>query len=195
MILLSINVRGVGGPLKLPNMRRLISSTKPDLIFLQETLVDEEKARNFLIALCPSWKLSTVSSKGKSGGLLVAWNPYLLDLQPFLCVGGILLAGVHIPDNRRINFINMYGPCTGRRIFWENLNASGLLDRRNLIIAGDFNFTTGSDEIWGPSGLIDSQAQYFRELFMRHHLIDIKPPEVVPTWSNCRWGRIKFLKD
>jgi exonuclease III len=53
MILLSLNIRGVGGPLKFPSMRRLIDTTKPDLIFLQETLVDEEKARKFMFSLCP----------------------------------------------------------------------------------------------------------------------------------------------
>jgi hypothetical protein len=79
--------------------------------------VDEEKAIKFLNALCPSWNLSILSSRGKLGGILVAWNPYLLDLQPFLCTGGILLAGVHIPDNIRISFINMYGLCTRHRTF------------------------------------------------------------------------------
>jgi hypothetical protein len=135
-----------------------------------------------------------VSSVGKSGGLLVAWNPNLLDLQPFLCVGGILLTGVHIPDKRRISLINVYGPCSGRRLFWENLEASGLLDLRNLIIAGDFNFTTGSDEVWGASALLDSQAVFFRDLFLRHHLIDVKPAEVVPTWRNCRMGTDNISK-
>jgi exonuclease III len=47
MILLSLNIRGVGGPLKLPSLHRLLIVNKPDIIFFQETLVDEEKARKF----------------------------------------------------------------------------------------------------------------------------------------------------
>jgi hypothetical protein len=58
--------------------------------------------------------ISVVSSVGKSGGLLVAWNPNIFELQPFLSVGGILLIGIHIPDKRRICFLNAYGSCTGR---------------------------------------------------------------------------------
>jgi hypothetical protein len=53
MILLSLNIRGVGGPLKFPSMRRLILNTKPSIIFLQETLVAEDKARIFMNSLCP----------------------------------------------------------------------------------------------------------------------------------------------
>jgi exonuclease III len=75
MILLSLNIRGVGGPHKLPSLRRLLDINKPDIIFLQETLVDEEKARKFLFSLCPSWMVCALSSMGKSGGLLAAWNP------------------------------------------------------------------------------------------------------------------------
>jgi hypothetical protein len=66
---------------------------------------------------------SAMSSVGKSGGLLVAWNPNIVDIQPYFCVGGILLIGIHIRDKRRISMINVYGSCIGRRLFWENLEA------------------------------------------------------------------------
>jgi exonuclease III len=85
MILLTLNIRGVGGPLKFPSMHRFLSSIKPDVIFLQETLVDEEKARKFMHSLCPTWMFSAVSSVGKLGGLLVAWNPTFLIFY-LLCV-------------------------------------------------------------------------------------------------------------
>jgi exonuclease III len=48
MILLSLNIRGVGGTLKYASLRRLLNRTNPDIIFLQETLVDEKKARLFM---------------------------------------------------------------------------------------------------------------------------------------------------
>jgi hypothetical protein len=68
----------------------------------------------------------------------VAWNPDVLDLQSHLCSGGILLTGTLLPDNSRISLINTYGPCSGRRQFWETVDSRGLLDRDDLIIAGDF---------------------------------------------------------
>jgi exonuclease III len=79
MILLSLNIRGVGGTLKLPSLRRLLTNTKPDIIFFQETLVPEEKARKFLYSICPSWMISVVSSVGKSGGLW--WHGILIFLS------------------------------------------------------------------------------------------------------------------
>jgi exonuclease III len=47
MIFLSLNIRGVGGHLKAASFRRLLSHISPDIIFLQETLVDSKKARFF----------------------------------------------------------------------------------------------------------------------------------------------------
>jgi hypothetical protein len=127
MILLSLNIRGVGGPLKFPSMRRLLHNTKPCIIFLQETLVAEEKARIFMNSLCPTWMNNVVSSVGKSCGILVAWDPNVFDLKPYMCVGGILLTGSYIPDKRKLCLLNVYGPCIGRRQFWEQVEAKGLL--------------------------------------------------------------------
>jgi exonuclease III len=75
MILLSLNIRGVRGPLKILSMCKIISKTKTDIIFLQETLVAKEKARKLMNILCPNWVICVVSSIGKLGVLLVAWNP------------------------------------------------------------------------------------------------------------------------
>jgi exonuclease III len=57
MILLSLNVRGVGGSLKSASVRRLLTKVKPDIIFLQETLVVEEKARLFMHKFVPTWHM------------------------------------------------------------------------------------------------------------------------------------------
>jgi exonuclease III len=46
MILLSLNIRGVGGTLKYASFRHLLDRVHPEIIFLQETLVHEQKARD-----------------------------------------------------------------------------------------------------------------------------------------------------
>jgi exonuclease III len=48
MILLSLNIRGVGGTLKSSSFCRLLDRVWPKIIFLQETLVHEQKARDFV---------------------------------------------------------------------------------------------------------------------------------------------------
>jgi hypothetical protein len=35
---------------------------------------------------------------------------------------------------------------------------------------------------------LDPQATFFRDLFTSHHLVDVKPPKVVPTWHNDKLG-------
>ena len=109
MVLLTLNVRGVVGTVKLSSMPRLLNYIKPDIIFLQETLVDDEKERKILLPLHPTWMFSAMSSVEKFDGLLVAWNPNILDLLPFHCAGDILLLGVHLPYKRDLNLINVYG--------------------------------------------------------------------------------------
>jgi hypothetical protein len=107
---------------------------------------------------------------------------FFFKLNPFLNVGRILLTGIRLPDKRRIYFLNVYGPCTGNRKFWENMDAKGLLALGDLILAENLNFTTSTEEVWGASTLTDPLAVFFKEIFSKNHLVDIMPVEVVPTW-------------
>jgi exonuclease III len=47
MIFLSLNLRGVGGTLKAAFVHRMLDRTHLDILFLQETMVQEQKARAF----------------------------------------------------------------------------------------------------------------------------------------------------
>jgi hypothetical protein len=146
MILISSNIRGVGGPLKLASFHRLLSKTSPNFIFLQETLLSVEKAKSFMIKIRHDWCVSAVNVVGNSGGLLVSWDPSFFDLVPYLCIGGILLSYVSILDKRKHSFPNLYGACQDCKIFWEALEDAGLLSLKDLILAGDLNLITSSDE-------------------------------------------------
>jgi exonuclease III len=80
MLVLSLNIRGTGGTLKVASFRRLLDHIHPDIILLQETLVNEQRARDFIHLFRPTWFSSAVSSIGTSGGLLAAWDPLLFYL-------------------------------------------------------------------------------------------------------------------
>jgi hypothetical protein len=60
-----------------------------------------------------------VSSVGKSGGLLVAWDPLKFDLTAYISCGGIYLTGTLLEKKKLISFLNIYGPCNDRRDFLE----------------------------------------------------------------------------
>jgi hypothetical protein len=171
MILLSINIRGVGGTLKDASMHRLLDRTNPDIIFLQETLVDEKKARLFMNAFRPTWLVCAVSLVGKSGGLLVTWDPFKFDLVPYLSCGGILLTGTCCENKRQLSLLNVYGPCSDKISFWDKVSDRGLLAYKNLIVAGDFNFTLNVDEVWGDTTHLDQSTGFFKAIFQRNSLL------------------------
>jgi hypothetical protein len=194
MVLLSLNIRGLGGPLKASTFRRLLSHISPDIIFLQETLVDGQKTRFFLNMFCPDWITCSVNSLGTSGGLAAAWDSNKFDLVPFLRRRGILLTGFCRWNNLQRNLLNTYGPCLHRKLFWDTVESSGLLDFQNLIIADDLNFTTSLGEMWGHSAAKDPLTDFFNALFIAHDLIDIQPDFLAPTLRNGRLGSTSISK-
>jgi hypothetical protein len=93
MILMSYNLCGVGGAPKLLNLKRLLQSVNPDIIFLQETMVDNVKEKYFFMKCYPNWDCVEIDSNGLSGGLISGWNPMKEDLQAFQICAGIMLEG------------------------------------------------------------------------------------------------------
>jgi hypothetical protein len=146
-------------------MRILLHKTHPDIIFLQKTLVDEQKGRLFMLSFFPGWLSCAISSVGNSGGLLVTWDPNKFVLNHFICCGGILLSGISLENNSQINLLNVYGPCSERKTLCEQVATRVLLASNNLIVARDFNLTTRADEIWGALVHLDKLAGFFKDLF------------------------------
>jgi len=91
MIIVTMNVRGVGGNSKFLALKRFIESEKPDVLLIQETMVCVEKAKEMFVKLLPSWNFCGVDFVGFSGGLLITWNSVKADCNAFLTPAGILL--------------------------------------------------------------------------------------------------------
>jgi len=112
MIILSLNIKGVGGPLKLASMHKILSKTTPHVIFLQETLTIDVRAMDFMFSLRKYWISCVVNLVGSSEGLLVSWDPRFFVFSLVLTCGGIFLTGFSLFDKRRLTLLNFYGPFT-----------------------------------------------------------------------------------
>jgi hypothetical protein len=95
----------------------------------------------------------------------VTWDPDLLELRSFLSSGGILLKGSFLATGQELAFLNVYGPCTNKPLFWNQLADSGLLSLPNLILGGDLNIILSADENWGGSFLSGPTEATYKELF------------------------------
>jgi len=161
-----------------------LETTHPNIVFLPETLVHEQKSQSFMNMFRPSWVSCAVSFVGTSGCLLVSWDPYLFSLVPYLTCGRILLTSLIIATKRKINRLNVYGLCMERNSFWIFLANNGLISMNSLLVAGDLNLTVSTGEVWGGTTNSGQLASFFRALFQFHKLIDVQPDKIVPTWRN-----------
>jgi hypothetical protein len=150
MIVLSLNVRGVGGAPKFLSLKRLLELVKPDVFFVQETMVCGNKAREVFSKLLSQWKMCVVDSSGLSGGFLSSWNPNKDNFDAYLTPAGILLEGFVKDVNKNLKLVNCYGPYQNRHLFWDNLIEDGILKVPDLILGGDLNFTRSAREIGVP---------------------------------------------
>jgi hypothetical protein len=108
----------------------------------------------------------------------------------FVLGGDFLLEGFE----KRFTLINVYGPHSKRNTLWDNLFTKKLLNTELLILGGDLNFSLGEAESWGPNAHPNSQVVYFRHLIDSKGLIDVAPPNMLPTWRNMRTGEAKVAK-
>ena len=83
---------------------------KPDIIFLQETMVSGVKACSFFLDIKKGWEVASIDAFGLSGGLPVAWDPAKADLKAFIVSAGIILSGRLCGFSEEINLLNIYGP-------------------------------------------------------------------------------------
>ena len=188
MLILSLNVRGLGGKTKSLSLRSLFSSLKPDFILLQETMCSAPPALFAFSKILPSWEFCAISAHGLSGGLLSAWNPQKARCRAFHTCAGLLLEASIRGSPVPLHILNVYGPYRDRVCFWDKALRGGLLNLPGLIIGGDLNLTLHTSEIWGVKALRDSLSDYFISLFDSLGLVDVAPQVAGPTWRNGRTG-------
>ena len=122
MMILSPNVRGLGGKTKLSRLCSLFHSLCPDMILLQETMCSTFPALYAFSKLLPNWEFCATSASGLSGGLLTAWNPRMVRCRAYETPTGILVKAKFRGMVDILDIINCYGPYKDREIFWDRIN-------------------------------------------------------------------------
>jgi hypothetical protein len=121
MIIFSLNLCGFGSPSKLASLKRLFQKIKPDIVFLQETLVHGDKAKDIFLQCLPRWCVVALDSLGHSGGLLTGWNPDVVEFHAFGTTAGIFLEGRVKHSKVPFKLINCYAPYKECEPFWQAL--------------------------------------------------------------------------
>ena len=195
MKILSFNCRGLAGPGKKSAFIRVLTLEHPDVILLQETLGVGEVIQEKLESWIPGWSFVSLDVRGRSGGLAVGWNNRRVKLNNAWGSEGVL--GVEIFSEElgmSLSVVNVYGPYINRVPFWDSLLQNPLVSGDSVVLGGDFNFSLGHNEVWGPHAQVDSLAGYFVQKLVEKGLLDIEPVKIKPTWRNNRSGEARVAK-
>lgn len=121
----SWNVREANGAIARSNVRKLVTESKSNILFFQETrcsvwsnqLMDSIWDSNLY-----DWE--AVNSRGNSGGLLISWKKQVFNIVHVEKSHHWLWCKIKIHAGQMINLINIYGPHEHdeKVIFWETLS-------------------------------------------------------------------------
>ena len=68
---------------KRTTLQRFMDRIKPDVIFLQETMVSRVKPRVFFLSIKNDWEVFSIDSVGLLRGILDVWDPCKLNMKEF----------------------------------------------------------------------------------------------------------------
>jgi len=126
MIIISLDIRGLGGETKMRYVRNLISKEGAKLVCIQETKTNSMlDAKYFLL-----WGDSNIGwlhNEGvdKVGSMLTMWHKEVFNYDNHITRKDfIVMFGQHIKSKRNISMVNVYAPCNmvENNILWEGLH-------------------------------------------------------------------------
>lgn len=186
LIVLSWNIRGAVSHSHRLNLKKLIHSSKPSVVCVQETKsVEWNKFMKMSIwdADDHGWLFS--SSVGLSGGLLLSWDSTIIDYlshkinRNWICfLGKIILTG------KSFTIFNIYAPANtaAKQLLWEEIKTKyWCLDNEPILLIGDFNSVRNANERANYKySTMDSQ--FFNNFIDSLGLEEVSSGRSVYTW-------------
>ncbi|KAK3205584.1 hypothetical protein Dsin_019630 [Dipteronia sinensis] len=184
-------------------VRDLVRSTKPSILFIQESKLNHFDSR--IIKSLGGSILSKgmgVEANGSAGGVITLWNEDVFGVKS--CIHNdrcIILAGMLFSINTEVVFCNVYAANNEieRVELWKFILAAKLSLPGPWIIGGDFNTVFDQRERKRGIGSVRSMRNF--QLFAdAANVIDLPLQGMEFTWSNNSenesWARLdRFLCD
>ena len=189
MIIVNLNIRGLGGGTKARYMRHVIGREEADFVCIQETKSKElSDARCFVI-----WgdnNVGWIHNKGDegSGSLLSMWHKNVFEYESHVMgTGYIAVYGQHLKTSYRCVVVNVYSSCSlrGKKTLWEDI--SKVRQSSHVLawcICGDFNAVRSSNERKGITdrGEQKSEVNGFNSFIDSNFLLDLPLVGKKFTW-------------
>ena len=107
MMIVSLNLHGLGGHDKFLYLRDFFKCLNPSFIFIKETLHPTDHTLSFFRAMFLAWHMVVKDAEGRFGGLAALWDPRWASLKAFSFFGGILLTGYFRGFSHKVHLINL----------------------------------------------------------------------------------------
>jgi hypothetical protein len=187
MNLLALNSWGLGLAAAVGELRDLIRSYNPGVVFLCKTKQKKKTMERL------QWSLGfrhgiCVDGRGKGGGLALWWRDGIdVSVRPW---SQYFIDAKITANHGAWRFTGIYGePRTDLRFkTWEALRYLYAQDDLPWICAGDFNEITVQQEQLGHNERSDGQMQLFRDCLTYCRLTDLGFTGYLFTWDNRRDG-------
>lgn len=190
MIAIIWNCRGLGQPATVRSLSSLVSSHRPNVVFLSEIKSsNKEKIQKIALGLgfpCTEF----IPSVGSAGGLLLCWNNNI-DLKVVVANNFLINCMVFDdPITSSWQFTAIYGPPTHclRAEFWDSKTRIGATFSGPWIVIGDFNMILDQADKNGGRLVSTSSTGGLRKFIDDNGLIDLGFKGYAYTWTNRRMG-------
>ena len=184
MSLLAWNCRGLGSDATDGELRWLVKTFRPALLFLSETKMWDTKARNFMWSLGYSGSYA-VSCEGRSGGLALFWKqPYSIPVRG--CNSHCIDVRVISDETEPWRATFVYGELKRelRHVFWDLLHRLNGEWKGPWLCCGDFNEVLGQDEHYSARDRSDAQIELLRSCMEDCGLVDMGYSGPKFIWMN-----------
>ncbi|XP_057864000.2 uncharacterized protein LOC131072017 [Cryptomeria japonica] len=183
------NVRGLSAPDKKRLVKRAIQRISGDIIMMQETKLNEQKA-SFFKSFSRMWDGVFQEAKGSMGAMVVLWNPDKVAVDLIYKQENWMHCKVRfLQEDMEFSLFNVYGSTKTeekKRVWIEITDQIRMIDSEKAIVAGDFNALLNNEEKFGGLRMNARVMEDFRDFVTDNNLFDVIPKSGKFTWTNRR---------